>query len=74
MITSLVDTDEADFCTGMLDDNAALPIPAYTRLPTEWLDGDEFCDQCRISLARVDEPLEGDQIPGPGAYEITWRR
>lgn len=40
----------------------------------EWLDGDEFCDQCQIALAHPDEPLEGDQIPGPGIYEVCWRR
>ncbi|CAL1711378.1 unnamed protein product [Somion occarium] len=41
---------------------------------TEWHTGDEFCDQCRISLARLDEPLGGGYIPGPGTYEVSWRR
>ncbi|TFY61713.1 hypothetical protein EVJ58_g4338 [Rhodofomes roseus] len=41
---------------------------------TEWLTGDEFCDRCRISLAARDDLPEGQDIPPPGSYELTWRR
>jgi len=41
---------------------------------TEWLPGDEFCGSCRVSLAPGDEHQEGQEITGPGAYEIAWRR
>ncbi|KAI0827923.1 Gryzun, putative trafficking through golgi-domain-containing protein [Trametes gibbosa] len=39
----------------------------------EWLAGDELCDRCRISIVPEDEDME-DTIPGPGEYEVTWRR
>lgn len=41
----------------------------------EYLAGDEFSDVCRISLA-PDNGQDSDQspIPGPGEYEIAWRR
>ncbi|TCD61939.1 hypothetical protein EIP91_007679 [Steccherinum ochraceum] len=41
---------------------------------SEWLSGDEFCDQCRIALSRDEESSPEDLIPGPGHYEISWRR
>ncbi|KAH9915858.1 Gryzun, putative trafficking through golgi-domain-containing protein [Fomitopsis serialis] len=41
---------------------------------TEWLAGDEFCDRCRITLATRDDLSEGQDIPAPGSYELTWRR
>ncbi|KAI0724685.1 Gryzun, putative trafficking through golgi-domain-containing protein [Fomitopsis betulina] len=41
---------------------------------TEWLAGDEFCDRCRVSLAVRDDVPEGQDIPAPGTYELTWRR
>ncbi|OCH86086.1 hypothetical protein OBBRIDRAFT_890731 [Obba rivulosa] len=45
-----------------------------TDVLAEWLPGDEFCGSCRVSLAPGDELEEDEGIPGPGAYEITWRR
>ncbi|KAI0669719.1 Gryzun, putative trafficking through golgi-domain-containing protein [Trametes maxima] len=39
----------------------------------EWLAGDEFCDRCRISVIPDEEHPEAP-IPGPGEYEVTWRR
>ncbi|KAI0645251.1 Gryzun, putative trafficking through golgi-domain-containing protein [Trametes meyenii] len=40
---------------------------------TEWLAGDEFSDQCRINVIPDEEHPE-KPIPGPGEYEVTWRR
>ncbi|EMD33144.1 hypothetical protein CERSUDRAFT_118207 [Gelatoporia subvermispora B] len=40
----------------------------------EWLPGDEFCGSCCVSLAPEDDHQEDQDTPGPGAYEITWRR
>lgn len=37
---------------------------------TEYLTGDQFCDICSVSLASRD----GEAIPGPGEYVVTWRR
>ncbi|KAI0669705.1 Gryzun, putative trafficking through golgi-domain-containing protein [Trametes maxima] len=39
----------------------------------EWLAGDEFCDRCRIGVI-PDEEYPEAPIPGPGEYEVTWRR
>ncbi|KAI0359646.1 hypothetical protein OH77DRAFT_1587090 [Trametes cingulata] len=39
----------------------------------EWFAGDEFCDKCRISLI-PDEEHPAKPIPGPGEYELKWRR
>jgi hypothetical protein len=42
---------------------------------SEYLPGDEFSDICRISLAPDEEyDYASESIPGPGEYEITWRR
>lgn len=42
---------------------------------TEYLPGDEFSDICRITLAPEEEhDYASRSIPGPGEYEITWRR
>ncbi|KAI0079255.1 hypothetical protein K474DRAFT_1617849 [Panus rudis PR-1116 ss-1] len=38
---------------------------------TEWLTGEEFCDNCQVSLSRPSDP---EAISGPGTYEISWRR
>ncbi|KAF9228502.1 hypothetical protein BS17DRAFT_773840 [Gyrodon lividus] len=41
----------------------------------EYLTGDRFCDMCCISLAPTeDEVANGEVIPGPGEYVVTWRR
>ncbi|THH33085.1 hypothetical protein EUX98_g1139 [Antrodiella citrinella] len=40
---------------------------------SEWLSGDEFCDHCCIALSRNVDGGD-DLIPGPGHYEISWRR
>ncbi|TRM69045.1 Gryzun, putative trafficking through golgi-domain-containing protein [Schizophyllum amplum] len=43
--------------------------------PGEYLAGDEICDICRVSLAPSDKyHVEGLSIPGPGHYEVKWRR
>ncbi|KAI0767041.1 Gryzun, putative trafficking through golgi-domain-containing protein [Fomes fomentarius] len=42
-------------------------------LSGEWLSGDELCDRCRISVV-PDKENPDDPIPGPGEYEVTWRR
>ncbi|EKM53402.1 uncharacterized protein PHACADRAFT_163712 [Phanerochaete carnosa HHB-10118-sp] len=42
-------------------------------LLSEWLPGDEFSDCCRAAIGAVAETAD-EHIPGPGAYEITWRR
>lgn len=39
----------------------------------EWLAGDELCDRCRIYVV-PDEDRPEEYIPGPGEYEVTWRR
>ncbi|KAI1785207.1 Gryzun, putative trafficking through golgi-domain-containing protein [Ganoderma leucocontextum] len=39
----------------------------------EWLSGDELCDRCRISVV-PDEEDPDQPIPGPGEYEVRWRR
>ncbi|KAI0365604.1 hypothetical protein BV20DRAFT_1056347 [Pilatotrama ljubarskyi] len=39
----------------------------------EWFAGDEFCDKCRISVI-PDEQHPGEPVPGPGEYEVIWRR
>ncbi|KAH9855996.1 Gryzun, putative trafficking through golgi-domain-containing protein [Lenzites betulinus] len=39
----------------------------------EWLAGDELCDRCRVSVIPDEEHPE-ETIPGPGDYEVTWRR
>ncbi|KAH8087832.1 Gryzun, putative trafficking through golgi-domain-containing protein [Cristinia sonorae] len=41
---------------------------------SEWLTGDEFCDQCLISLSRDEDDTDDSPIPGPGHYEVSWRR
>lgn len=42
---------------------------------SEYLPGDEFCDVSRISFSPQEEQvLAGDKIPGPGDYEVIWRR
>lgn len=42
---------------------------------SEYLPGDEFCDVSRISLSPQEEQvLTEEKIPGPGDYEVTWRR
>jgi hypothetical protein len=41
----------------------------------EYLPGDEFGDVCRISLApESGQDFDQVPIPGPGGYEVTWRR
>ncbi|OAX31943.1 hypothetical protein K503DRAFT_702885 [Rhizopogon vinicolor AM-OR11-026] len=41
----------------------------------EYLPGDEFCDVSRISLSPQEEQvLAEEKIPGPGDYEVVWRR
>ncbi|KAF9809102.1 hypothetical protein IEO21_07571 [Rhodonia placenta] len=41
---------------------------------SEWLSGDEFCDRCRIGLAIGEDYIQGEDIAGPGMYELSWRR
>jgi len=41
----------------------------------EYLPGDEFGDSCRIALVPDEEQMSSSEyIPGPGYYEIIWRR
>lgn len=40
----------------------------------EWLTGDEFCDRCRISLSLDEDHSPQSTVPGPGEYEVIWRR
>ncbi|KAI6095077.1 Foie gras liver health family 1-domain-containing protein [Pisolithus sp. B1] len=43
--------------------------------PTGYLTGDQFCNICCVSLAsRECDLTEGDAVPGPGEYIVTWRR
>ncbi|KAG1737900.1 Gryzun, putative trafficking through golgi-domain-containing protein [Suillus paluster] len=43
--------------------------------PDEYLPGDEFCNVSRISLSPREEQVSGEEkIPGPGEYEVVWRR
>ncbi|KAI6029321.1 Gryzun, putative trafficking through golgi-domain-containing protein [Pisolithus microcarpus] len=43
--------------------------------PAEFLTGDQFCNICCVSLASREYDLtEGDAVPGPGEYIVTWRR
>lgn len=43
--------------------------------PDEYLPGDEFCNVSRISLSPREEQVLGEEkIPGPGDYEVVWRR
>ncbi|KAH9942206.1 Foie gras liver health family 1-domain-containing protein [Epithele typhae] len=39
----------------------------------EWLMGDELCDRCLVSVIPDENDLDAP-IPGPGEYEVTWRR
>ncbi|KZP28516.1 hypothetical protein FIBSPDRAFT_917686 [Athelia psychrophila] len=43
--------------------------------PVEYLPGDEFSDICRVTLApEEDQDYAAQSIPGPGEYEVIWRR
>lgn len=43
--------------------------------PDEYFPGDEFCNVSRISLSPREEQVWGEEkIPGPGNYEVVWRR
>lgn len=43
--------------------------------PDEYIPGDEFCNVSRISLGPREEQVWGEEkIPGPGDYEVVWRR
>ncbi|KAG2132301.1 Gryzun, putative trafficking through golgi-domain-containing protein [Suillus bovinus] len=42
--------------------------------PDEYLPGDELCNVSRISLCPREEQLLGEEIIGPGDYEVVWRR
>lgn len=45
------------------------------KFPTEYLTGDQFCNICCVSFAsREYDFVEGDAVPGPGEYIVTWRR
>jgi hypothetical protein len=42
---------------------------------SEYLSGDEFCDVSRISISPQEKQvLAEERIPGPGEYEVVWRR
>lgn len=42
-------------------------------LLSEWLPGDEFSDYCRVAIGALEDTTDV-AIPGPGVYEITWRK
>ena len=47
----------------------------YVSRELEYLPGDEFCDMCRITLApESGQDFDKVPIPGPGKYEMDWRR
>lgn len=47
----------------------------YSMKVSEYLPGDEFCDMSRILLSPQEEQVSTEEkIPGPGDYEVTWRR
>ncbi|KZT21090.1 hypothetical protein NEOLEDRAFT_1244812 [Neolentinus lepideus HHB14362 ss-1] len=42
---------------------------------TEWFPGDEYSVVCRIHIVLdEDEDYEKNPLPGPGEYEVLWRR
>ena len=63
-----------DFITGTRSWCTTVSHQTDVVYPVEWLAGDEFCDRCRVSLAVRDDVPEGQDIPAPGSYELTWRR
>ncbi|KAF9560978.1 hypothetical protein CPC08DRAFT_817945 [Agrocybe pediades] len=42
--------------------------------PAEYIAGDEFSGNCRISFALDDHNAPQEVIEGPGRYVVTWRR
>lgn len=53
-----------------------LPVVLHLSLRrVEYLPGDEFSDICRVTLApEEDQDYAAQSIPGPGEYEVIWRR
>ncbi|KAH7910026.1 Gryzun, putative trafficking through golgi-domain-containing protein [Hygrophoropsis aurantiaca] len=43
--------------------------------PGEYLPGDEFCDTFRVAISPAEDTyLNRGAVPGPGEYEVVWRR
>jgi len=66
--------DDTSFLTGLLFFRYSAGLTLIF-IHAEYLPGDEFSDICRITLAPDEEhDYASRSIPGPGEYEITWRR
>jgi len=56
------------------DDDESMGMGLF---PLEFLPEDELADVCRIGIANQDDVEDGGkdvEIPGPGDYEISWRK